>query len=104
MKRNQESGGEQIVLAHGGGGELTRRLIHDRFLPLLTNPLLSPLSDSAVLTVSGRIAFTTDSFVVQPLEFPGGDIGRLAVCGTVNDLAMAGAEPRALSLALVLEE
>jgi hydrogenase expression/formation protein HypE len=104
MEQQGSSTNEQIVLAHGGGGELTRRLIHDRFLPLLANPLLNPLSDSALLTVSGRIAFTTDSFVVQPLEFPGGDIGRLAVCGTVNDLAVAGAVPKALSLAVVMEE
>lgn len=96
--------GERIVLAHGGGGELTRRLIQERFLPSLSNPLLEPLTDSAMLSVSGRIAFTTDAFVVQPLEFPGGDIGRLAVCGTVNDLAVAGAVPKALSLAIVIEE
>ncbi len=95
---------ERIVLAHGGGGELTRRLIHDRFLPHLANPLLNPLTDSATFSVSGRVAFTTDAFVVQPLVFPGGDIGRLAVCGTVNDLAVAGAVPKVLSLALVIEE
>lgn len=96
---------EKIILAHGGGGELTRRLIAERILPRLTNSLLSPLTDGAVLSFGGgRLAFTTDSFVVQPLEFPGGDIGKLAVCGTVNDLAMMGATPRALSLALILEE
>ncbi|MEP0842520.1 MAG: hydrogenase expression/formation protein HypE [Phycisphaerae bacterium] len=84
---------------------MTRRLIAERVLPKLTNSLLAPLADSAVLSgVTGRIAFTTDAFVVQPLEFPGGDIGRLAVCGTVNDLAVMGATPKALSLALVLEE
>lgn len=104
MTQNEPSGEEQIVLAHGGGGELTRRLIQERFLSRLSNPLLDPLTDSAILSVSGRIAFTTDAFVVQPLEFPGGDIGRLAVCGTVNDLAVAGAIPRALSLAMVMEE
>ncbi|NLE60409.1 MAG: hydrogenase expression/formation protein HypE, partial [Planctomycetes bacterium] len=104
MTQNEPTREERIVLAHGGGGELTRRLIQERFLPPLANPLLSPLSDSAILSVSGRIAFTTDSFVVQPLEFPGGDIGRLAVCGTVNDLAVAGAVPKALSLAIVMEE
>lgn len=96
---------DQVVIAHGGGGELTRRLVAERFLPKLGNGLLSPLTDSAVLTVgTERLAFTTDAFVVQPLEFPGGDIGRLAVCGTVNDLAVMGAVPRALSLAVVLEE
>lgn len=98
-------GDEHIVLAHGGGGELTRRLLAERIVPKLANDLLSPLTDSAVLATPGeRICFTTDAFVVQPLEFPGGDIGRLAVCGTVNDLAVMGAVPKALSLALVIEE
>ena len=96
---------ETILLAHGGGGELMRRLITDRVLARLSNDLLSPLTDSAELTVDGhRLAFTSDSFVVQPLEFPGGDIGRLAVAGTVNDLATAGAVPLALSLSLIVEE
>lgn len=96
---------EQVVLAHGGGGELTRRLISERILPKLGNALLNPMTDSAVLAIpAGSIAFTTDSFIVQPLQFPGGDIGRLAVCGTVNDLAVMGARPLALSLAMVLEE
>jgi len=96
---------EQIVLAHGGGGELTRRLIAERFLPKLGNPWLDPLTDSAVLDgLGGRIVFTTDAHVIQPIEFAGGDIGRLAVCGTVNDLVVAGAVPVALSLAVVLEE
>jgi hydrogenase expression/formation protein HypE len=101
----QAAGNDEVVIAHGGGGEQTRRLIAEHVLPKLGNALLAPLMDSAVLTVAaGRIAFTTDSFVVQPLVFPGGDIGRLAVCGTVNDLAVMGAVPQALSLALVLEE
>ncbi|HRX85341.1 MAG TPA: hydrogenase expression/formation protein HypE [Phycisphaerae bacterium] len=96
---------ECVVLAHGGGGQLTSRLLAERVLPVLANPLLNPLGDSAVLEpVRGRLVFTTDAFVVQPLEFPGGDIGRLAVCGTVNDLAVMGAIPRALSLALIIEE
>jgi len=96
---------ERIILAHGGGGELTRRLIAERIVPKLSNNLLNPLTDSALLPKSeNQIAFTTDAFVVQPLEFPGGDIGRLAVCGTVNDLAVMGAIPKALSLALVIEE
>lgn len=96
---------DQIILAHGGGGELTRRLIAERLLPRLRNPLLDPLTDGAILPDQpGRIAFTTDAHVVQPLEFPGGDIGRLSVCGTVNDLAVMGATPIALSLALIIEE
>lgn len=94
-----------MILAHGGGGELTKRLIEDHFVSAFSNPLLAPLTDSAVIeTDRGRLAFTTDSFTVQPLEFPGGDIGRLAVCGTVNDLAMAGALPEAISLAMIIEE
>ena len=96
---------EQVVLAHGGGGEMTRRLLDEHVLPRLGNDLLDPLLDSALLPpVQGRLCMTTDSFVVQPLECPGGDIGRLAVCGTINDLAVMGARPVALSLALVLEE
>ena len=96
---------DRIILAHGGGGELTRQLIAQRLLPKLRNSLLDPLTDGAVLPAgAGRLAFTTDAHVVQPLEFPGGDIGRLCVCGTVNDLAVMGATPIALSLALVIEE
>jgi len=96
---------ERIVMAHGGGGELTQRLLAERVLPKLANELLNPLTDGAVLNLPpGKICMTTDAFVVQPLEFPGGDIGRLAVCGTVNDLAVMGSAPKALSLAMVLEE
>ena len=96
---------ERIVIAHGGGGEMTLRLLDEHILPKLGNELLNPLTDSAVLPVdAGRICFTTDAFVVQPLEFPGGDTGTLAVCGTVNDLAVMGAEPKVLSLALIIEE
>lgn len=103
--RANESDVERIVIAQGGGGEMTQRLIAEHFLPKLGNALLDPLTDSAVLPVrAGRIALTTDAFVVQPLEFPGGDIGRLAVCGTVNDLAVMGATPEVLTLALVIEE
>ena len=92
-------------MAHGGGGELTRRLLAEHIVPPLANDLLNPLTDGAVLArPDGRICLTTDAFVVQPLEFPGGDIGTLAVCGTVNDLAVMGARPLALSLALVIEE
>lgn len=93
------------MLAHGGGGELTARLIREHLLPQLDNEMLRRLDDSAVLPFGGdELVFTTDSYVVTPLEFPGGDIGRLAVAGTINDLAVMGAEPLALSLALVLEE
>ena len=95
----------RIVLAHGGGGELMQELIKTHILPRLGNPLLQSLTDGAVIgPVAGDVVLTTDAFVVSPLEFPGGDIGRLAVCGTVNDLAMMGARPLALSLAMVVEE
>lgn len=96
---------ERIVVAHGGGGELTAALVREHFLPRLANDQLSPLTDSAILDWPGdKLVFTTDSYVVTPLEFPGGDIGRLAVCGTVNDLAVMGARPMALSLGMILEE
>ncbi|MCK5148159.1 hydrogenase expression/formation protein HypE [bacterium] len=96
---------DRITLAHGGGGRLSRTLVEDVFLPVLGNDCLNRLNDSAVLNLPDkRIAFTTDSFVVDPLFFPGGDIGRLAVCGTVNDLAVMGAVPRYLSLGLIIEE
>lgn len=96
----------RILLAHGGGGRLTQELITQVFLPAFTNPALAPLTDSALLPAlpPGRPAFTTDAFVVDPPVFPGGDLGYLAVCGTVNDLAVAGARPLWLSLALILEE
>jgi hydrogenase expression/formation protein HypE len=93
------------VLGHGSGGKLTADLIEKIFLPAFGNPVLNKLDDQAVLTVGGaRLAFTTDSFVVTPIFFPGGDIGRLAVHGTVNDLAMSGARPLYLSAAFILEE
>jgi hydrogenase expression/formation protein HypE len=96
---------QQIVLGHGSGGKLTADLIDHIFLPAFKNPVLDKLDDQAVLTVGGaRLAFTTDSFVVTPIFFPGGDIGRLAVHGTVNDLAMSGARPLYLSAAFILEE
>ena len=99
-------GPEKILLAHGGGGRLTQELVRDVFLPSLTNPALATLSDSAVLEKMppGRPALTTDAFVVDPPVFPGGDLGYLSVCGTVNDLAVAGARPFALTWALILEE
>lgn len=96
---------EQITLAHGAGGRSTHALIEAMITPRLANPLLAPLADSAVLELGDeRLAFTTDSYVVKPLFFPGGDIGELAVNGTINDLAMAGARPLALSLGLIVEE
>ncbi len=96
---------EQILLAHGGGGSLTKELIEQQILSRLGNAALQPLLDSAILPrPGGRLCMTTDSFVVQPLVFPGGDIGRLAVCGTVNDIAVMGATPLALSLGLIIEE
>jgi hydrogenase expression/formation protein HypE len=95
----------QIVLGHGSGGKLTSDLIENVFLPAFKNPVLDKLDDQAVVTVNGaRVAFTTDSFVVSPIFFPGGDIGSLAVNGTVNDLAMSGARPLYLSAAFILEE
>jgi hydrogenase expression/formation protein HypE len=97
--------GDIVQLAHGGGGSLTARLIERVFVPSFRNEFLDQLGDGAVVPLgSQRLAFTTDTFVVKPLFFPGGDIGSLAVHGTVNDLAMCGAEPLFLSTALVLEE
>jgi hydrogenase expression/formation protein HypE len=96
---------KQIVLGHGSGGKLTADLIDKIFLPAFRNPTLDKLDDQAVVTIAGtRLAFTTDSFVVTPIFFPGGDIGRLAIHGTVNDLAMSGARPLYLSAAFILEE
>jgi hydrogenase expression/formation protein HypE len=96
---------ERITMSHGAGGKATQTLIEAIFLDAFRNPLLEPLEDSARLEVSGsRIAFTTDSYVVKPLFFPGGDIGDLAVNGTVNDLSMAGAVPLYLSSGFILEE
>jgi len=96
---------ERVVLGHGGGGRLTSDLIEKLFRPVLSSRVLAEGDDSAVLdTGTGRLAFSTDAHIVHPLEFPGGDIGRLAVCGTVNDLAMVGARPRWLSAAFIIEE
>jgi hydrogenase expression/formation protein HypE len=96
---------EEILLGHGSGGKLSAQLIERIFLPAFRNPLLDALDDQAVVPVdASRIAFTTDSYVVTPIFFPGGDIGELAVNGTVNDLAVGGARPLALSLAFILEE
>jgi len=94
-----------VTLAHGAGGKASRRLVEELFLPELRNPLLEPLGDSALVSANGtRLALTTDSYVVRPLVFPGGDIGELAVNGTVNDLAVSGATPIALTAGFVIEE
>jgi hydrogenase expression/formation protein HypE len=96
---------KQILLGHGSGGKLTAELIRAIFLPAFGNEYLARLDDEAVLPLNGaRIAFTTDSFVVTPVFFPGGDIGRLAINGTVNDLAMSGAKPLYIAAAFILEE
>lgn len=97
--------GETILLAHGSGGRRSAELIRELFLPAFRSPALARLDDQAIVSVNGcRLAFTTDSFVVKPLFFPGGDIGSLAVHGTINDLAMGGARPLFLSAAFIIEE
>jgi hydrogenase expression/formation protein HypE len=94
-----------ILLGHGSGGTLTNQLIRTVFQDALHNPILDEMLDAALLDLGpGRVAFTTDSFVVDPIFFPGGDIGKLAVCGTVNDLAVSGAVPLYLSSAFIIEE
>jgi hydrogenase expression/formation protein HypE len=98
---------EKITLSHGSGGKSTHNLIEGVFAPAFSNPLLDPMDDAAIFSVKGvgqRLAFTTDTYVVSPLFFAGGDIGKLAVHGTINDLAMAGAEPLYLSAGFILEE
>ena len=96
---------DKILLAHGSGGQLSHELVERLFLKHLSNPALARLDDSAVLDApGGKLAFTTDSYVVSPIFFPGGDIGKLAVCGTVNDLAMSGATPLYLSAGFIIEE
>src|SRR6185369_968609 len=98
---------EHVTLSHGSGGKASHNLIEGIFAPAFSNPLLDTLDDSAILSIKGmpgQLAFTTDTFVVSPLFFPGGDIGKLAVHGTINDLAVAGAEPLYLSSAFILEE
>lgn len=94
-----------LTLAHGNGGKLTQELIKDIFLPSFNNPFLTPLGDSAVFEINGvRIAFTTDSYVIKPIFFSGGDIGKLSVSGTVNDLAVMGAKPIFISCGFIIEE
>lgn len=94
----------KITMAHGSGGQSSAQLMRDIFGKHFHNPILDRMEDAACLEVSGRIACSTDSFVVTPLEFRGGDIGKLCVCGTVNDLLMMGAEPKYLTCGFILEE
>jgi hydrogenase expression/formation protein HypE len=96
--------GQKILLSHGSGGRLMHNLIKELLLKKLKHPILKELSDSAIIDYKEGLAFSTDSFVVSPLDFSGGDIGKLAVCGTVNDLVMVGATPEYFSLALIIEE
>ena len=94
-----------VNLSHGAGGEAMRRFIQSLFIDCFANPVLSTLDDAALIETDGnRLAFTTDSYVIKPLEFPGGDIGKLSVCGTVNDLVVMGARPVYLSIGFILEE
>ena len=95
---------DKILLTHGSGGKMAHELSEKSFISAFDNPLLTRMDDAAVFDLSGRLAFTTDSYVVNPIFFPGGDIGKLAVCGTVNDLSMSGAKPLYLSLGLIIEE
>ncbi|MCK9594552.1 MAG: hydrogenase expression/formation protein HypE [Candidatus Omnitrophica bacterium] len=95
---------ERILLGHGSGGKLSHRLLKEVVFPCFSNPILDKADDAAIFDCKGRLAFTTDSFVVHPLFFPGGDIGKLAVCGTVNDLAVMAAKPLYLTAACIVEE
>src|SRR2546421_4727543 len=98
---------EKITLSHGSGGKATHNLIEGVFAPAFSNPLLDAMDDATVFGINGtgqQLAFTTDTYVVSPLFFPGGDIGKLAVHGTINDLAMVGAQPLYLSTGFILEE
>ncbi|HHT9130025.1 MAG TPA: hydrogenase expression/formation protein HypE [Candidatus Brocadiaceae bacterium] len=96
---------DRILLSHGSGGNLSYQLIHEIFLKAFSNEFLSPLNDQAVFSLpASKLAFTTDSYVVNPIFFPGGDIGKLSICGTINDLAVGGAEPLYLSVSFIIEE
>jgi len=102
MKKNEF---DKVLLAHGGGGQLSDQFIHDHILPRFKNTTLTELTDAAKLNLDSKsLCFTTDSYVIKPLFFHGGNIGKLAVCGTINDLAVSGSKPVALSLALIIEE
>ena len=96
---------ERILLSHGSGSKASHQLVDEIFLPVFGNPELNKLNDQAILETSSRkLAFTTDSYIISPIFFPGGDIGKLAVCGTVNDIAMSGAKPLYLSAGFIIEE
>ena len=95
---------KQILLSHGGGGEETQKLIKDLFFKYFSNPILEKMEDAAVLDLNSKLAFTTDSFTVSPIFFKGGNIGKLAIAGTVNDIAMMGAKPKYLSCSFIIEE
>ena len=96
---------KRITLSHGSGGRLMAQLIQEVFLKVFKNRILKKLDDAAVLKLSNRnIAFTTDSYTIKPIFFPGGDIGKLAICGTVNDLAVQGAKPKVISVSIIIEE
>lgn len=93
-----------ISMSYGNGGEKTSKLINEIMVPAFSNNMLNTLSDGAIIKESGKLAFSTDSFVIDPYFFPGGDIGKLSICGTVNDLLMCGSIPKYLSMSLILEE
>ena len=96
---------DKILLDHGSGGKISHRMTRDMLLPVFNNAILAQLNDGAIFELNGqRMAFSTDSYTVDPIFFPGGNIGELAVYGTVNDLAMCGATPMYLSVALIIEE
>ncbi|UCD77414.1 MAG: hydrogenase expression/formation protein HypE, partial [Desulfobacterales bacterium] len=96
---------DKILLDHGSGGKISHRLTTDMMLPVFDNPILAALNDGAIFELNGmRLAFSTDSYTVDPIFFPGGNIGDLAINGTVNDIAMCGAEPLYLSVGLIIEE
>ena len=95
---------DRIKLSHGSGGSDGQKLLHDLILPAFSNSKLDELNDSAILDVKNRVAFTTDSFIIKPIFFPGGDIGKISICGTVNDLAVAGSIPKFLSASVIIEE
>jgi hydrogenase expression/formation protein HypE len=102
---NKHSSNKRITLAHGNGGKLSHELYESLISRHFDNPMLAPLADAAIAELSGaRFAFTTDSYVVKPAIFPGGDIGKLAVCGTINDLSVMGASPAIMSCGLIIEE
>ena len=95
---------DKITLAHGAGGQMSRELIENIIKPAFSNSMLNVLHDGAILSMSGNLAFTTDSYVIRPIFFKGGDIGKLSICGTVNDLAMTGAVPKFISVGVIIEE